>query len=94
MAELGLSTSSSETDTASAGNELLLPANNVEDENQNESDLEPSPKKARLQQPLVAAVCLEERLNGILCCTVCLDLPTVAVFQVVKKLIIIRLQQQ
>ena len=25
---------------------------------------------------------LEERLNGILCCTVCLDLPTGAVYQV------------
>lgn len=76
MAALGLSTSSTSTDTASVVNELA-----AEDENQNEN-LEPSPKKARLHEPASGNVCLEERLNGILCCTVCLDLPTVAVFQV------------
>ena len=44
---------------------------------------EPEMKKSKVevskvQQPYK----LEERLNGILCCAVCLDLPEIAVFQV------------
>ena len=44
---------------------------------------EPNTKKARIE-PLStnSAFKLEDRLNGILCCAVCLDLPTVAVYQV------------
>lgn len=77
MAELGLSTSSSATDTDTAIDlQQLLP------ENAETEGLEgPSPKKLRVSGP-IGHVCLEERLNGILCCTVCLDLPTVAMFQV------------
>lgn len=37
---------------------------------------------ASLHNFLMAHKKLEERLGGILCCTVCLDLPTTAIFQV------------
>lgn len=77
MAELGLSTSSSSTESVvTAENEMMR-----EDEHDSS---EPSPKKAKMQGPVGVehSLCLEDRLNGILCCTVCLDLPTVAVFQV------------
>ena len=73
MAELGLSTASSTSATVTPGE---IPEDDVE-------TLEPSPKKARLGGP-VDLSCLEDRLNGILCCTVCLDLPTVAMFQVIQ----------
>ena len=50
-----------------------------------ENDYEPLKKKSKLdvhssKQPYK----LEERLNGILCCAVCLDLPEITVFQVRK----------
>lgn len=75
MAELGLSTASSTSETVSPGN---MQEDDIESS-------EPSPKKARISGP-VGNPCLEDRLNGILCCTVCLDLPTVAMFQVVHIL--------
>jgi len=70
MAELGLSTS---TTTAS-----------VSEIGAGEENMEPTVKKKRLDLPqdVGAPSGLEERLNGILCCTVCLDLPNVAMFQV------------
>lgn len=44
---------------------------------------EPECKKAKLEiSNAEKGFRLEERLNGILCCAVCLDLPTVAVYQV------------
>lgn len=73
MAELGLSTASSTSATVTPGE---IPEDDAE-------TVEPSPKKARIMGP-VDNSCLEDRLNGILCCTVCLDLPTVAMFQVVQ----------
>lgn len=41
----------------------------------------PTKKKCKLQSEHIE---LEERLNGILCCTVCLDLPTVSMLQVIS----------
>ena len=45
--------------------------------------VEPEAKKRKLDVPeKEPEYKLEERLNGILCCAVCLDLPPLAVFQV------------
>ena len=44
---------------------------------------EPKPKRIKVHPEIDAK--LEERLNGILRCTVCLDLPRVAMYQVGKK---------
>lgn len=72
MAELGLSTASS--------SDVSTDIEPVED------SMEPSSKKLRMSSGKSGcdAECsgLEERLNGILCCTVCLDLPTSAMYQV------------
>ncbi len=44
---------------------------------------EPDNKKRKIEPLAVKqGFKLEDRLNGILCCAVCLDLPTVAVYQV------------
>ena len=44
---------------------------------------EPEKKKPRLEnKENIPIFKLEDRLNGILCCAVCLDLPNVAVYQV------------
>ena len=54
----------------------------VEGDVENEN-LEPEPKKAKVEiQKVSRPPKLESRLNGILSCAVCLDLPTKAVFQV------------
>ena len=52
----------------------------------NDMDLEePQVKKPKLDTPEKQMhYKLEERLNGILCCAVCLDLPPLGVFQVCK----------
>ena len=51
------------------------------DENRNES--EPKLKKQKISNlPIKSEFKLEERLNGILCCVVCFDLPANSVFQV------------
>ena len=48
-------------------------------------DYEPLKKKSKLDvQSSKQPYKLEERLNGILCCAVCLDLPEITVFQVRK----------
>lgn len=53
----------------------------LSDENQNEG--EPPTKKAKLDDSHSKCNAkLEDRLNGILCCVVCYDLPPMAVFQV------------
>ena len=52
------------------------------DEENNEVE-EPEKKKQRLETGSKKKMYnLEDRLNGILCCAVCLDLPNVAVYQV------------
>lgn len=46
--------------------------------------MEPSAKKMKIETPTKASEFkLEDRLSGILCCAVCLDLPKVAVYQVI-----------
>lgn len=58
----------------------------LEDADVNQNDEEPPIKKAKIEKAKqVAPYKLEDRLNGILCCAVCLDLPRQAVFQVRKK---------
>lgn len=50
---------------------------------ENVEDSEPPKKKAKSDvSSKLSGYNLEERLNGILCCAVCLDLPSVSVFQV------------
>jgi len=58
-------------------------------ENTEKMDIaEPETKKRKVDVPEKnAEYKLEERLNGILCCAVCLDLPPQAVFQVRPKLV-------
>ena len=52
------------------------------DEENNQVE-EPVKKKPRLEnERKKKGYNLEDRLNGILCCAVCLDLPNVAVYQV------------
>ena len=49
---------------------------------------EPELKKPRLEnKENIPLYKLEDRLNGILCCAVCLDLPNVAVYQVATAFI-------
>ncbi len=60
-----------------------IPDNNAVDEENNEVE-EPLHKKQKTSSNKKAAYNLEDRLNGILCCAVCLDLPMVAVYQVGK----------
>lgn len=43
---------------------------------------EPASKKIKLSKPPENPERLEQRLGGILCCAVCLDLPRAAVYQV------------
>ncbi len=63
------------------------------DEENNEVE-EPEEKKPRLEtKEKKKEYNLEDRLNGILCCAVCLDLPNVAVFQVCAQLFDPILQQ-
>jgi len=51
--------------------------------NENITSDEPETKKRKIDAGTATNnYKLEERLNGILCCTVCLDLPSVAVYQV------------
>lgn len=51
-------------------------------------DLEPASKRQKIESVVVKASAkpqdekLEQRLGGILCCAVCLDLPKAAVYQV------------
>ena len=50
---------------------------------ENEPDCEPETKKQKLDTDSKKEdYKLEEKLNVILCCAVCLDLPNVAVYQV------------
>lgn len=44
--------------------------------------LEPEAKKIKLSLYIEKNEKLEQRLGGILCCAVCLDLPSAAVYQV------------
>lgn len=59
---------------------------NAKDIPQNEPDYEPEVKKQKTEKH-IEKICykLEEKLNSILCCTVCLDLPNVAVYQVRRE---------
>ena len=62
---------------------LDLHQENVENIPENDPDCEPEPKKRKIIPRIEnEEYKLEEKLNGILCCAVCLDLPNVAVYQV------------
>ncbi|XP_013410757.1 cysteine and histidine-rich protein 1 [Lingula anatina] len=70
--------------------EVAGPSLEVRDENQAIADedrenIEPEKKKAKTEKGgKHLPYNLEERLNGILCCTVCLDLPRSAVYQCIN----------
>lgn len=63
----------------------------VEDTSEKEN-MEPPLKKAKIknEKKIDRLGKLEARLNDILSCTVCLDLPTKSVFQVKGKVIIVK----
>jgi len=63
----------------------LVLQENVENKENMESILEPEKKKARLETPFADKDKLEDRLSGILCCAVCLDLPRMC-FQVATRI--------
>ena len=53
---------------------------------ENANECEPKAKKQKTDNSTTSCTYkLEDRLNGILCCTVCLDLPAKGVFQVRKQ---------
>ena len=55
---------------------VIHPDNQNENKENEDSSLEPEKKKMKLEvSPHAADFKLEERLCGILCCAVCLDLP-------------------
>ena len=61
-----------------SSSEMNVKINDVDDDT-----CEPEKKKPKLDEGVKENTYkLEERLNGILCCAVCLDLPNVAVYQV------------
>ena len=68
--------------------EVNIPCSEIaekSDENLNES--EPKFKKQKVVDVQIKGdFRLEERLNGILCCVVCFDLPAKGVFQVSKTI--------
>ena len=62
--------------------EVNFPQTQLVDEENNQVE-EPEKKKPKLDcTTKKKGYNLEDRLNGILCCAVCLDLPNVAVYQV------------
>lgn len=72
-----------ETENMSSQEDLFK----VQDQNENMDIAEPKPKKAKTEdQSTGVGYKLEERLNGILCCAVCLDLPLLQVLQVGRHL--------
>ena len=65
------------------GPSSVLEENNSSFQDENDNTDEPKAKKTKLNEKKTQiSTKLEERLNGILCCTVCLDLPAKAVYQV------------
>jgi len=62
------------------------PADNMEigEDSGNSGTMQPEAKKMKLdaKDSGSAEYNLEERLNGILCCAVCLDLPSLTFYQV------------
>lgn len=73
--------SESEADTSSSG-QIMEHQDIVE---KSDDLMEPEAKRPKISQSEIkepAKFKLEERLGGILCCAVCLDLPKAAVYQV------------
>ena len=66
----------------------------VEDTSEKEN-MEPPLKKAKIknEKRIDRLGKLEARLNDILSCTVCLDLPTKSVFQVKRKYIVVKVRR-
>lgn len=69
----------SESEPASSSNQN---PSSTEVEEKKDDDGEPEKKRARICPNPSKNNKLEQRLGGILCCAVCLDLPIAAVFQV------------
>lgn len=72
----------SEQEAASSSSEVPTEAV-IEPQEKREEFVEPDAKKRKISKPDDdKKYKLEERLGGILCCAVCLDLPRAAVYQV------------
>ncbi|XP_018335771.1 cysteine and histidine-rich protein 1 homolog [Agrilus planipennis] len=69
----------SETEAATSSSES--PNENVESSDKQKENGEPCSKRRKISSPSVKSDKLEQRLGGILCCAVCLDLPKSAVYQ-------------
>lgn len=79
MADPDVATSSS--DTSHSNSAEMIAEQEVPVKIQTETD-EPEAKKRKVDKLPVKPDKLEQRLGGILCCAVCLDLPRSAVYQV------------
>lgn len=70
----------SESDSASSSNQNQ---SGMEIEEKLDEAMEPEKKRARITPNPAKNNKLEQRLGGILCCAVCLDLPIAVVYQVI-----------
>lgn len=73
----------SESEAATSSSETTMDIH--ENTEKHEDFLEPDIKRRKVSQSMkidCVKYKLEERLGGILCCAVCLDLPKAAVYQV------------
>lgn len=75
MSEIGATASTNDS------NEAAVAVKEKLDDNSGEPDAK-KPKLASAEQKETIIEKLEQRLGGILCCTVCLDLPKSAIYQV------------
>lgn len=76
----------SETEAATSSSETTVEMQDNIDKR--DEFLEPDTKKRKISQSVNTdriKYKLEERLGGILCCAVCLDLPRAAVYQVSER---------
>lgn len=86
VAIINTKTKMSDTEAASSSsdpNNTTADSNIQENVTKNDPFVEPEKKRRRVSQSIDCGKNkLEERLGGILCCAVCLDLPKAAVYQV------------
>lgn len=80
-ADPGIASSSSDVTQYSTSNDNAITEQNVE-KIKDIDDQEPEVKKRKIDVKPPKPDKLEQRLGGILCCAVCLDLPRSAVYQV------------
>lgn len=69
-------------DTSNEPPSAIVVSATIEPPPKNEEFIEPEKKRRKLDPKFENVDKLENRLGGILCCAVCLDLPKAAVYQV------------